>query len=123
MLPSHPVESRSLPPCSHDGCFKPFLCSLILPTGRTNLCRTHYDRHFQQLADAANKARGLTDVSSMIAFCRALRNAPKRPPGNWWAQEVIDRFKAGKPTTIAALELAEKALSGQGKRVPGEDDE
>ncbi len=54
---------------------------------------------------------------------REILSKPPRPPGNWWAHEVIAKFKAGHPTSIAALELAESALGHQAQRIPGEDEE
>ena len=47
----------------------------------------------------------------------------QKPPGNWWAHEVLAKLKAGEPVTLAAIELAESALAKGGSRIPGEDDE
>ena len=53
--------------CAHDGCPVPAFCNIKLKTGRTNLCRHHYDQHFQIEADRANTAKGLNTVEEMRA--------------------------------------------------------
>ena len=57
-----------------------------------------------------------------MAKIRAFLANPK-PPGNWWAHEVLAKARAGHPYSLGAIELAEKALAGEGERIPGEDDE
>lgn len=67
--------------------------------------------------------RGTTDHGrECMQKIRAMLAAPKAP-GTWWAREVLDNAKSGTKTSTAAIELAEKALAGEGQRVPGEDDE
>ncbi len=71
---------------------------------------------------AKDMPHGITPrAEACMVKIRAMLANP-RPPGNWWAHEVIARFKAGYPTTIAALELAEAAIGHQAQRIPGEDD-
>lgn len=46
-----------------------------------------------------------------------------RPPGRFWAYEVIAKHKRGEPVSIAALEMAQDAIKHDGGRQPGADDE
>jgi hypothetical protein len=37
--------------------------------------------------------------------------ANPKPPGNWWASEVLERYENGEPVTPFALSLAKRALN------------
>ena len=72
--------------------------------------------------------------TAAVGAIRQMLNNP-RPPGAWWAYELRDRHRAGKPLYWLQMEMAKlacghdwdtsKPYDGQGKadRVPGEDDE
>lgn len=46
-----------------------------------------------------------------------------KPPGNWWAHEIMSKVAAGEHVGIAAYELAKSALRTEPEREPGQDDE
>ena len=37
--------------------------------------------------------------------------AEPKPPGQWWAREVVQLYDEGRPVSRAAIELARKALN------------
>ena len=46
-----------------------------------------------------------------------------RPPGNWWAHEVMAKVERNEPVTASAFNLAKQAIARGASCVPGSDDE
>ena len=93
--------------CAHAECNFPAMARIKVRTGMANLCRMHYDRHFQVLADSANRERGLTTVDQMRAWCKE-KLGTTRAPGPWWKEEIKQMERDGKSVTVAAHELAHR---------------
>jgi hypothetical protein len=108
--------------CAHDVCNNPSIVNIKVRTGRANVCRFHYDQHFQIQADLANAERGLTTADQMRAWCKQ-KMWERKPPGNWWAHEVLQKVERRERVSVAAYELVKKVIGYTPVREPGSDDD
>lgn len=115
------------------------LCSLSAEQVKYGLDRTTKECQwpptlveFRQFCEAAPRPaltrlppppRIKTDFARRNAARIADMLSTHKPPGNWWAHEVLANMSIGKPVTAAAFELAKLAIARSASREPGSDDE
>lgn len=97
--------------CAHDACPEPAIVKVMRPTGWTNLCRGHYERHISR--EAADFVDGL--------------GLDTRDQQREYIRTCLDRQKAGHGEYRKALggpifRLAPPKAKAVPARVPGEDD-
>jgi ribosome-binding protein aMBF1 (putative translation factor) len=59
-----------------------------------NVCRAHYDKHFQQEAEAYCNKHGMKTVQDMIDFCKT-KAVGAKAPSKQWAHDIVRDYEAG----------------------------
>ena len=117
-------------PCAWHACSYPAVCRLKLPTGWANLCSSHYDSHWRDVARDYCEDHGLLHGDDHEDFSRRLRAFMARPrptPKEHWAKVADGNFP--EYSKQIARELLKRGVSDEPvkwgtelvQRVPGEE--
>lgn len=119
-------EERGLPPrvpvqCAHYDCPDDATIRVRTATGWANLCRGHYDLHWQREADAFCKAAGLNTIEQKRWFCmNGMASIGSLTPERWMetiTQRAVDTIARSGLDTRALDRMRERGIIDSENRV------
>ena len=117
-------QEREYIHCGFETCVDSATMRLHRPTGWVNVCQRHAEKIWSDEAREFAGAHQLRTTTEKRQYYQQ-RIVPKSP-GVWWAEQVLERLRIGKPVSFTTETYAREALKNKSDpidRVPGEDDE